>query len=263
MIIATHSPVGIDWSSRRADSQVIHVQHSGVTAQANSAMTYVQGCNILVDLDIRASDMLQSNGIIWVEGPSDRIYLSRWLDLASNGELKEGIHYTIMFYGGKLLAHLDALPPDESNELISLLAINRNAALLMDSDKHEADSVDGRARMNLNATKTRVKFELEKIEAFVWITQGREVENYTPICVYARVVSQSPPEVDSYAKIVELPLLASFHGDKVAIAHRTAAETSESDLNGHLDVWERLLELCDAIRKWNGAKAQAKSEDGD
>ena len=33
---------------------------------------------MLNDLDVRASDLLQSNGIIWVEGPSDRIYIKRW-----------------------------------------------------------------------------------------------------------------------------------------------------------------------------------------
>ena len=35
--------------------------------------------DVLVDdLGIKASDILQSNGIIWVEGPSDRIYINKF-----------------------------------------------------------------------------------------------------------------------------------------------------------------------------------------
>ena len=36
--------------------------------------TYRDSCHILDDLEARASDLLQANGIVWVEGPSDRIY---------------------------------------------------------------------------------------------------------------------------------------------------------------------------------------------
>lgn len=37
---------------------------------------------LLNDLDIRVSDLVQTNRIIWVEEPSDRIYVKRWLQLA-------------------------------------------------------------------------------------------------------------------------------------------------------------------------------------
>ncbi len=46
-----------------------------------------------------------NNGIIWVEGPSDRIYLKNWI-LLLDENLEEGLHYSIMFYGGRLLSHL-------------------------------------------------------------------------------------------------------------------------------------------------------------
>ena len=32
---------------------------------------------VLSNLGIRASELLQSNGVIWVEGPSDRVYIKR------------------------------------------------------------------------------------------------------------------------------------------------------------------------------------------
>jgi hypothetical protein len=45
--------------------------------------------------------------VIWVEGPSDRIYIRHWLKLA-DAHLTEEVHFSIMFYGGKLLSHLSA-----------------------------------------------------------------------------------------------------------------------------------------------------------
>ena len=56
---------------------------------------------------VRTSDIrlviLQANCVVWVEGPSDRIYLKHWIE-AVTSELIEGLHYSIMFYGGRLLS---------------------------------------------------------------------------------------------------------------------------------------------------------------
>lgn len=59
-------------------------------------------------MDVKASDILQSNGIIWVEGPSDRIYLKRWLELFTPNEYEEGKHYQFLYYGGRLLSQYNA-----------------------------------------------------------------------------------------------------------------------------------------------------------
>ena len=252
LIITTHSPIGIEWSARRSDSQIIHVQHDGKAAKTHTAVEYQHNREILEDLDIRASDILQANGVIWVEGPSDRIYLKKWIELVSGGELKEGTHYTIMFYGGKLLYHLDALPPEESEKLISLLSINRNAAILIDSDRHLGDKQSkGKPRMNLNATKRRIRKEIQDTHGFVWITEGREIENYTPIEVLARIVGKKAPKVNQYTKLISLPFLKSFNADKIALAHAAAEQTEKNDLLDHLDIWDRLNVLSSYIRRWN------------
>lgn len=57
---------------------------------------------ILDDLDVRASDLLQSNGIIWVEGPSDRVYIKHWLHQFCQCSFKEGSDYQFLYYGGRL-----------------------------------------------------------------------------------------------------------------------------------------------------------------
>ena len=108
---------------------------------------------VLHDLGYRSSDLLQANCIIWVEGPSDRIYLNNWIRLAAE-DLEEGWHYSIMFYGGRLLSHLKA-EDSEVDGFISLLSINRFSAIVIDSDR------DAKGK-NLNPTKLRVIKEFEE-----------------------------------------------------------------------------------------------------
>ena len=219
-------------------------------------MSYLQGKDILDDLDVRASDLLQANGVIWVEGPSDRIYLRRWIELVTDKELIEDVHYTIMFYGGKLLANLTAKSPDEAGELISLIRINRNAAIVIDSDRHPNPETKGKRtqqpRMRLGKTKLRVREEIEALNGVAWITEGREVENYTPLHVYERVVGTPPPKsIDVYTKLPEHSFLAKFNKNKIDIAHSVAADTKLEDIKDHLDLCGQLETLCEHIRRWN------------
>lgn len=259
LIVTTHSPIAIDWATRRDDSQVLHITHDGNRAKLIAANDYISGRNILDDLDIRASDILQANGIIWVEGPSDRIYLRRWLDLYSDGVLKEGIHYTIMFYGGKLLSHLSADSLDAQTGLIALLSMNRNAAMLIDSDRRlEGRTTIGKIRkprMHINETKKRLKNELEKIGGFVWVTEGKEVENYIPINVYANLVGTSTPTVSQYDDIVCHPILEIYKEDKIKLAHAVAEVLTREDIEGILDLSFQLERLQAQIVSWNGIQS--------
>ena len=77
VFLTTHSSALIDLLSRRNEAQIVHVTHSGQTARARRVTTYVDNRGVLDDLDVRASDLLQANGIVWVEGPSDRLYFNR------------------------------------------------------------------------------------------------------------------------------------------------------------------------------------------
>ncbi|MCF6157642.1 MAG: hypothetical protein E3K32_03505 [wastewater metagenome] len=104
--LTTHSNIAIDLFSSDDKAQILHITHNGKYASAKRVTTYVENRGILDDLDVRASDLLQANGIIWLEGPSDRLYFNRWIELWSDGELKEGSHYQCVFYGGRLLVLL-------------------------------------------------------------------------------------------------------------------------------------------------------------
>ncbi len=163
--IATHSSAFIDTPG----SAVFHVMNDGVQTSVRAALTKNEQRAILDDLGCQASDILQANAVIWVEGPSDRILLNHWIT-AVEPTLKEGIHYTIMFYGGSLVSHLTA-SDDALDRFINLRELNRNMAVIIDSDKsHPTDPLKPHAR--------RLQDELKKEGGMAWITAGREMENY-------------------------------------------------------------------------------------
>lgn len=141
---------------------------------------------ICKDLGYHPSDLLQANCIIWVEGPSDRIYINHWIK-AKETNLIEGTHYSIMFYGGRLASHLSGNDPNDSlDEFISLRRLNRRGVILIDSDK------DKRGK-RINSTKKRLRDEFDEGPGYTWITLGREIENYLPAAHVQEAIAKTKP----------------------------------------------------------------------
>jgi predicted ATP-dependent endonuclease of OLD family len=163
--IATHSPSFIDTPG----AAIFHVKLDNGETVITEATLKKHRHDIGMDLGHRASDIVQANAVIWVEGPSDRIYIKHWIR-ALAPQYQEGIHYSIMFYGGRLLSHLSA-DDDDVTEFIELRALNRHLALVMDSDKKSSG-------MPINETKRRLQREFHNNSGVSWITKGREIENY-------------------------------------------------------------------------------------
>jgi putative ATP-dependent endonuclease of the OLD family len=252
--LTTHSNVAIDFFSRNSNAQIIHVTHDGHVAKCRTVTTYVDDKGILDDLDVRASDLLQSNAIIWVEGPSDRIYLNRWISLWSDGKLQEGFHYQCVFYGGRLLAHLSADSPDEIEDEIAIFRVNRNAAIMIDSDKRSQQA-------SINDTKKRLLEEISKMNGLSWLTKGKEVENYLPSEVIAQFLNVSVDkvsQVDQYQDFfdyldgVEPKKGIYYRGKKPMLAEQLSPYFTKESLSETLDLREKLDDLCTRIRKWNG-----------
>ncbi|MFG3486626.1 AAA family ATPase [Streptomyces sp. NPDC047972] len=182
-LIATHSAHMLDYQA----AVVLHVRHDGVESRLAPAVTPSQLSGLCSDLGYRPSDLLQSNAVIWVEGPSDRIYISHWIKLLAP-DLLEGLHYSIMFYGGGLLNQLS--PSDEEiGDFIRLRHLNRYSAIVIDSDKKSP-------RAQLNATKRRVVegFSEGAGDGFAWVTEGYTIENYVPHSLLAQAVSSVHPK---------------------------------------------------------------------
>lgn len=247
--LATHSSVAIDMFNRNPEAQIIHVTQNGGEAQAVTAHTTVSHGGIIDDLDVRASDILQSNCIVWVEGPSDRIYFNRWMSLLTDDALNEGVHYQCLFYGGRLLSHLSAdYGEDDAAESIRILRANRHAILLMDSDK-------GSPSDGINATKTRVKQEIEAIGGYAWVTDGREIENDIAPAVFARLDARLSSGLKPFEEVEKvLAKRMDVEGkrlsqSKALLAGKLAPLIVETDMGPQLRTH---LEACaQRIRKWN------------
>ena len=240
----------IDQFSKQNDAQIIHVQQANGNATCKTASTYFDNNGILDDLDVRASDILQANGIIWVEGPSDRIYLNRWIKLWGDGELREGTQYQIVFYGGRLLAHLSGDEPGNS-KLISILTTNRNAALLIDSDKRSQ-------RAHINDTKKRIREEMQSNDCFCWITKGKEIENYIPKeLVQQYLKGKKTFSLDTFSSVFDSINKVypgkglKFERKKPLFAELMISYMTKDNLSLVLDLDEKMNKLCEIIRNWN------------
>lgn len=168
--LTTHSNVTLDAYQNSDITNIIHLQKEESQVNLINITNKIQKNSILNDLGIKASDLLQSNGIIWVEGPSDRVYINNWIKIHKKANIIEGKDYQCVFYGGRLLSNLSL---EDENELVNLMSVNRNAIIVLDSDKKGNNAP-------LNKTKKRIIEEAKKQGILVWVTKGREIENYIP-----------------------------------------------------------------------------------
>lgn len=242
--ITTHSAHIVDAEK----AAIFHVRLVDGCSVVESVKTTPALAEICYDLGYRASDILQSNCIIWVEGPSDRIYLNYWIQ-ALDASLIEGLHYSIMFYGGRLLSHLSGNDP-EVTEFISLRRMNRYISIMIDSDKRNKQNP-------INETKKRIQTEFDNGPGFAWVTQGREIENYVADDVYEESLKAI------YPKCVSIPNIGQYDDrlqfidatgktitkiDKVRLAQQVASRPPNLDV---LDLKKQMKKLLEFIKKAN------------
>lgn len=250
--IATHSAVLIDTPG----AAIFHVTSLDGQTVVTPASTSSERHAICADLGYRASDIVQANSIIWVEGPSDRIYIKHWLT-AIDSELIEGIHYSIMFYGGRLLNHLSA-DDAEVTDFIKLRRLNQNLAIVIDSDKKSAHS-------RINETKKRIVDEFSHGSSIGWVTKGREIENYVPAPLIEDALRKTyPNRFDKVCSTGQFDHVLYYHEqtayrsqmqdtiiekiDKVKIAKHVCQENADLSM---LDLKVRIQGLIDMIRTAN------------
>ena len=243
--ISTHSAAFIDM----AGGQVFHVENDGASTTIRN-VTERASRKLLTDrLGYRASDIVQANSIIWVEGPSDRVYLLNWLQQI-DPELIEGIHFSIMFYGGRLLSHLSG--EDELiDDFINLKAMNQNSAIILDSDRSEEAA-------EIGAHKERVIAEFSEERGFSWLTSGREIENYLDTDLLQTTIqtlhsrsfgaSLGMERYDNSLKYTNEDKTKDYTADKMKVAQ----QMSESELNlDLLDLRDQVTRLVTFIRDAN------------
>ncbi len=242
VFLTTHSNVAIDLFDKDSSAQIVRVCNDGHSSTMETVSTDDDKRTLLDDLGVKASDLLQSNCVIWVEGPSDRIYLKKWIELFnSDMRLEEGLHYQFLFYGGALLAHYSATDKDE---FINLLRVNKNSYIVMDSDK----------QARLSHLKDRVRRIRSELRKNYWITDGREIENYLPNAVLKSYFDKeiNLGKFDSFAEVYK-KMNSSVTFDKVKFASDITKKeyyTLEA-LTQQLDLKKKVTELIDFIKKSN------------
>ncbi len=250
--ISTHSAHLLD----TPDAAIFHVKMENGCIAVNNVTYDKEKADVCADLGYRPSDLLQANCIIWVEGPSDKIYLNHWIK-AKAKELIEGLHYSIMFYGGNLLAHLTAKDTDDEyvGKFISLCRLNRNMIILIDSDKKKKGGT-------INKTKQRLTMEFKEEDGLAWVTAGREIEN----CIKGDEIEEAVKRVHRNVKKLtgNGPYKDQTHYrinadtdkrtiDKVDIAR----EIAQLEVNWTvLDLKDRVEEVVQFIRDANGRECQ-------
>ncbi|VAW48838.1 hypothetical protein MNBD_GAMMA03-2022 [hydrothermal vent metagenome] len=265
-ILSTHSQVFVNSTEWVSDIQVFHLKNIGGVTCSNALINDSAVIQALTDLGVKPSDLLLTNCTIWVEGPTDRIYIKRWLELVAP-ELIAERDYSIMFYGGMLLSHLsferdstkkisleniDKVP----EELIPILRINQNAIVVMDSDRKGP-------RGRIRRTKERVKYECEKNDGYCWVTEGKEIENLLPRTAINRSLTKLQGKTiefecgkyDSFPKKLFQATSTGklkpvrYENNKVKYSRIFAQETNLDDIEPEL--LKTLKELVTRIKFWN------------
>lgn len=178
VFIATHSPV-FQQLNVWPHGAKLFVTRDGELSEFNAAW------EVLDDLGIKNSDLSQSNGVIWIEGPSDRIYIKHWMSLyCAKRDLRmprENVDYSFAMYGGASLSHFSF---DNAAPFIDMLSINRNAIIIIDNDNDfVVDNYGCQAVANPVLAKAKISKWLESSDsrrAFAWVTDGYTIESYLP-----------------------------------------------------------------------------------
>ena len=247
IFITSHSHIAINAFYGKEKAKLYHVIKERGESELFEITNGSEREEILDDLDVKASDLLQSNGIIWVEGPSDRIYILKWLKVFTDFNFIEGQHFQFMYYGGKLLSHYEAQSADDkTNNLINILTTNRHASIVIDSDKRSRQS-------KINDTKKRIKKEFEDKGYLCWITKGKEIENYLSAEAVNAAYNSKLKQIDQYELFPEYinKYDKNFSSHKVDSARKICEYITLENSSKILDLEQNILKLYEEINKWN------------
>ena len=257
IFLTTHSSTALDFFGVSKNAQIVHVLHDGESARTTTVSAHFDRLGVVSELGAKPSDLLQANGIVWVEGLSDRIYLNRWIDLYSEGRFQEGRDYQCAFYGGSLLARTQFKPPEEAEaDLVNLIRVNPNIIVVCDGDRVSKDSdIKNRVR--------RIQEEVKEIpDAHIWITSAKEIENYIPGSVLAKALDRSelrdPEQYENFfprkKACSESYIEANLNRrnvDKIDLAMSIVQYMEKGIMAKRFDWEEQMKKIVARIKSWN------------
>lgn len=250
--LTTHSNVTLDAYQNSDITNIIHLQKESSQVKLINITNKIQKNSILNDLGIKASDLLQSNGIIWVEGPSDRVYINNWIKMHKKANIVEGKDYQCVFYGGRLLSNLSL---EDENKLVNLMSVNRNAIIVLDSDKKGNNTP-------LNKTKKRIIEEAKKQGILVWVTKGREIENYIPELLIKKKYNKENSKcsfgqfqnIEEFINKLKKGEGSKFLRDKINFAKDITTDCNWEDFKDCYDLDKMITKVESKVLDWNNDK---------
>lgn len=186
--ITSHSNAVLD-STTKEDRIYRFGLSPGVGTSVQRCSDIAEQSRVLDALGVSGSTLLQTNCILWVEGPSDRLYLKLWLrrhQAASNPALIEGSDFSFVYYGGKILSHF-AFADDGQEDLIALIRVCRYSAVVMDLDTDPAEPTE-----EVRKTKARIQAEAanDPDHRLAIFSSGREIENDVDPKVFCKAIAK-------------------------------------------------------------------------
>ncbi|WP_299182274.1 ATP-binding protein [uncultured Aquimarina sp.] len=178
LFFTTHSNHFLDQSLTNDDVSIF--QFKKENEEMIDVKTNVKPSKETLDLlGVTSSSVLIANSSVWVEGPTDRKYVSKWLSVFPKLGLKEDIDYAFFEYGGDLIAHyLFDKEFEDSEEMvrekIKSFALSNHIYLLADNDNPKEGSAKDIRRSELE------KLSKESDNFSYQNTKVKEIENLLP-----------------------------------------------------------------------------------
>jgi len=211
-------------------------------ADAHKLHTGINERRMLEMLGISGAEYGACNGVIWVEGPSDRIYIKHWMQLyCGHAQLpfpQEHRDYSFAFHGGAVLSHIGA---QDAKGRVDISRLNRNFVLLMDRDNNIGDGVDPK---RTNAAKEAILKETQAIGSKLCaalVTPGYTIESSLPARYRKAFFKLSRGR------------LHHIRGKKVAIAMQYVKEyeTWDSCFDQQAHMGETIRAIVETVFQWS------------
>jgi hypothetical protein len=138
----------------------------------------------------------------------------------------------------------------DTEQAVRIFRVNRNAMIIIDSDKASGDT-------KLNETKMRIQKEITNLGGFVWVTAGREVENYIPNAVLRRRYPDLNSDISQFEDVGTFLEQfkegegRKFEKKKVLFAETILPFIQRGDLKEALDLENQVRASVGFISRWN------------
>ena len=99
IFLTTHSSTALDFFGISENAQIIHVLHDGESARTTTVSAHFDRLGVVSELGAKPSDLLQANGIVWVEGPVEGVRGG----IAGPGEYRKIQNYVVNSLTGEII----------------------------------------------------------------------------------------------------------------------------------------------------------------